>query len=264
MTDKKVVVIGHTALNDRVMEWLTPLELEVTCVSIDQLQLRITDQEVMNVEHILDHKTATKITQSDFIFDTLTGPTETKRQMIKWLMLHKQEQAPLLTSILHHTATEISSWAEHAPEIIGFHPLHFERLKMIELAPSLQHDPAILGGVQCQLTEWGKKVQLIQDQVGGVFPRSIALLINEASYALQEKVTTAESIDLAMKKGTHYPLGPLEWGDQIGLDHIHWILEGLFRELGDERYRSSASLKKKVYAQQIGIVAGRGFYEYGA
>jgi 3-hydroxybutyryl-CoA dehydrogenase len=79
---------------------------------------------------------------------------------------------------------------------------------------------------------------------------------------LEEGVASAEEIDVAMRLGVNYPQGPLKWADQIGLDEILAVLEGLQRETGDDRYRATPLLKKLVAAGFHGETAGRGFYPY--
>src|SRR5205807_862654 len=93
----------------------------------------------------------------------------------------------------------------------------------------------------------GKQVEVVGDEVGLVFPRTWAMLVNEAAFALTEGVAEAAAIDLAMKKGTRFPMGPLEWADEIGIDQVVWILSGLVRELGEDRYRPTSLLRKMVY-----------------
>jgi 3-hydroxybutyryl-CoA dehydrogenase len=90
----------------------------------------------------------------------------------------------------------------------------------------------------------------------------LALLVNEAAFALSEGVARARDIDLAMKKGTNYPFGPLEWADEIGIDQIIAILLGLQRELGEDRYRPAPLLRKMSYAGFLGQASARGFYLY--
>jgi hypothetical protein len=75
------------------------------------------------------------------------------------------------------------------------------------------------------------------------YPRTIAMIINEAYFALGEKLASAENIDLAMKNGVNYPLGPIEWGEKIGLHNIAQLLEELSTITRNERYRLSTELK---------------------
>jgi 3-hydroxybutyryl-CoA dehydrogenase len=108
----------------------------------------------------------------------------------------------------------------------------------------------------------GKETITVKDAPGLTFPRILSLIINEAARALDEEVATAEEIDIAMRLGVNYPSGPLRWADQIGLDEVLAVLEGLHRETGDDRYRPAPLLEKMVLAGWLGEQSGRGFYSY--
>lgn len=86
---------------------------------------------------------------------------------------------------------------------------------------------------------------VVDDRVGLVTPRVIAMIINEAYYTVQEKTATREDIDMAMKLGTNYPFGPFEWSQRIGLKHIYELLAALYDDTKDERYKICALLKKE-------------------
>jgi len=88
------------------------------------------------------------------------------------------------------------------------------------------------------------------------------LIVNEAARSLDEGVASADEIDIAMRLGVNYPQGPLRWADQIGLDDVLAVLEGLQRETGDDRYRPATLLKKLVTAGYLGETSGRGFYSH--
>ena len=75
-----------------------------------------------------------------------------------------------------------------------------------------------------------------------VMPRILCMIVNEASFALGERIARRTDIDTAMKLGTNYPLGPLEWGTKIGLDNVRAVLEGLHRDFAEERYRTAPVL----------------------
>jgi 3-hydroxybutyryl-CoA dehydrogenase len=111
-------------------------------------------------------------------------------------------------------------------------------------------------------SEIGKQVEIVGDEPGLVFPRTLALLVNEATFALSERIANARDIDLAMKLGTNFPEGPLSWADQVGIDYIYAILTGLYREYGEDRYRPAPLLRKMIYAGYLGKEVGRGFYDY--
>lgn len=94
----------------------------------------------------------------------------------------------------------------------------------------------------CQ--QLGTEFLLVDDRVGLVTPRVIAMIINEAYYTVQEGTATRENIDTAMKLGTNYPYGPFEWCERIGVNHIYELLEAIYDDTKDERYKICPLLKK--------------------
>lgn len=91
----------------------------------------------------------------------------------------------------------------------------------------------------------------IEDHVGMVKPRVVAMIINEACYTLQEGTATIEDIDMAMKLGTNYPFGPFEWCDKIGITHIFETLATLYEDTKDERYKICPLLKTKYLKGEL-------------
>lgn len=89
-----------------------------------------------------------------------------------------------------------------------------------------------------------KKGEWVPDEPGLITARIIAMIINEAWFALEEGVSTKEEIDIALKLGTNYPYGPFEWGDRIGLKKIYALLDKLSKR--NNRYRPTELMKKQV------------------
>jgi 3-hydroxybutyryl-CoA dehydrogenase len=90
----------------------------------------------------------------------------------------------------------------------------------------------------------GKKTEWVPDEPGFITARVIAMIVNEAWFALEEGISTKEEIDTAMKLGTNYPYGPFEWGSQIGLKNIYSLLDKFNKT--NSRYRPAELMKKQV------------------
>jgi len=95
-------------------------------------------------------------------------------------------------------------------------------------------------------TGLGKKAEWVPDEPGFITARVIAMIINEAWFALEEGISTKEEIDIAMKLGTNYPYGPFEWGTRIGLKNIYALLDKLNKI--NRRYQAAELMKKEVIA----------------
>ncbi len=102
----------------------------------------------------------------------------------------------------------------------------------------------------------------LRPAAGGVLERIVCQVINECAFALGEGVGSAEDIDTGMVLGLNYPRGPLAWADEIGLDHILAVLDDLWKQYREERYRPAPALRSLVRAGRLGRSTGAGFFEY--
>jgi 3-hydroxybutyryl-CoA dehydrogenase len=104
----------------------------------------------------------------------------------------------------------------------------------------------------------------VRPAAGGVLERIVCQVINECAFALGEGVGSAQDIDTGMTLGLNYPRGPLAWADQIGLDRVLAVLDGLWEEYREERYRPAPALRGLVRAGRLGLASGAGFFAYDA
>ena len=109
----------------------------------------------------------------------------------------------------------------------------------------------------------GKSPVEVKDSPGFVVNRMLVPMINEAVFVYSEGVASVEDIDTAMKLGSNHPMGPLALADLIGLDICLSVMNVLFDEFADSKYRPCPLLKKMVAAGYLGRKSGRGFYSYG-
>jgi len=156
---------------------------------------------------------------------------------------------PVITAIVSSSvtvsATEQSLWINHKSRLVGFCALPtLSKTSLVEVAPTVFSPAETIQVVQRFFTSVGKEIELVQDRVGMVFPRIVCQIINEAAFALQEEIATPQDIDLAMKLGANYPLGPIEWADKLGMQQVYAVLSALHRDLGEGRYRISPLLRQ--------------------
>jgi 3-hydroxybutyryl-CoA dehydrogenase len=124
----------------------------------------------------------------------------------------------------------------------GFHAL--TPIGLVELTRTEATADVAAQRTQAFFTALGLPTAWVADAPGLVLGRIIAQVVNECAFALGEGIGTAAAIDTGMTLGMNYPIGPLEWADEIGLDHIVMILDGLREEYGEERYRAAPLLRR--------------------
>ena len=168
-----------------------------------------------------------------------------KKKNLQFLDRTLPPKAVIISSSVTVTATEQASWIKNPERLLGMSALPtFLTGGLFELAPTIWTSPPTIERVQGYLSSIKKEITLVQDRIGLVLPRIICMVINEALFGVMENVSTPENIDTAMKLGTNYPMGPIEWGNRIGFGQIVHTLEAIHRDLGEERYRISPLLRQ--------------------
>jgi len=197
------------------------------------------------------------------VIDTECGAEEKKRVLLQRLDARLSPDSVIVSSCLRFSTTLLGSWIKAPERIVGFATFFpLKERKLVEIAAGLRTAEASMARAERLFHLIGKETVRVKDSAGLTFPRILSLIINEAARSLEEGVASAEEIDLAMRLGVNYPQGPLRWADQIGLDEVLAVLEGLREETGDDRYRPAPLLKKFVSAGFLGQSSGRGFYRY--
>lgn len=243
MTNKlNVLIVDHSLLAD---------ELRLMVSQSESLKL-ITIQEME-----LQRETV------DVVVETTNLDLQKKKENLIEIEQNVSRETIIISTVLGITATQTASWLSHPDRMVGFATFaNLKKNELIEVAPALQTDSSYLEKANLFFTELGKEVELVEDEVGLVFPRILSLIINEAAFAYMEGTATVVDIDTAMIKGTNYPLGPLAWADEIGIDDVYAVLLGLQRDLGEDRYRPAPIIRKMVYAGWLGKKSKKGFYTY--
>jgi 3-hydroxybutyryl-CoA dehydrogenase len=186
-----------------------------------------------------------------------------KEELLRALAAFIPPDSLLLTSALATSTTLAAAWVPKPERVVGFGLVPpIQPNGLVEIAAGLQTAESSLSRAQEFWQSLNQEAVLVADGPGLVRARTVCCLINEAASALLEGVASAADIDLAMKLGTNYPHGPLEWADHIGLDAVLGVMTGLFEEWGEDRYRPSPLLKRMVVAGKLGKKSGAGFYNY--
>ena len=135
-------------------------------------------------------------------------------------------------------------------------------MKLVEIIRGLATDETTFNFVMDLARDLGKEVSVSKDYPGFIANRILIPMINEAIFAHYEGIGTVEDIDKTMMLGANHPMGPLTLADFIGLDTVLYVLEVLYNNFRDPKFRPCPLLIKMVEAGYLGRKSGKGFYNY--
>lgn len=188
-----------------------------------------------------------EIGSAELVFNTSNFPEYEKSEELQYIESQTPANVPIFTSSLCYSVSDQCALQAQPERLIGIGLYDtFSKAKRIEIAPSKITHPEILKNAEKFLHEAGITYSVVPDRVGMIFPRIVSMIINEAVQVYSEQIASKEDIDTAMKLGTNYPLGPLEWADRLGAGLVYNILAGLQRDFGEDRYRPHPTLKEMV------------------
>jgi len=191
--------------------------------------------------------TGTLNDETEAIFETTNFPLGTKLKNLAFIEEHSTGSIPVFTSSLCIPVSEQCTACKYPTRLIGIGLYNtFSKAKRIEIAPSKITDSKVLKNAEKFLTDAGINYSIVPDRAGMIFPRIVSMIINEAAQVYSEQIASKEDIDTAMKLGTNYPNGPLEWADRLGVPLVYEILSALQRDFGEDRYRPHPLLKEMV------------------
>ncbi|HEX7560597.1 MAG TPA: 3-hydroxyacyl-CoA dehydrogenase NAD-binding domain-containing protein [Candidatus Humimicrobiaceae bacterium] len=250
--DEKLVETGYKAIKD----------------SLNRLVKRETISQDKKGEILLNITKTTDKTDAagcHLIIEAVVENIEIKKALFGKLEQITGDDAIFATNTSSLSVTEIAAALKDPGRLLGMHFFNPAPLmKLVEIIKGINsRDDSVEKAIGI-VKELDKEYVVVNESCGFIVNRILIPMINEATGILAEGIASAEDIDKAMKFGANHPMGPLSLGDMIGNDIVLAIMNNLFEEFGDSKYRPHPLLKKMVRAGHLGRKTGIGFFKYQA
>ncbi len=205
-----------------------------------------------------------RLATCDLVIEAATENEDLKIKILKDLCTKLRPSALLATNTSSISITKLAAATDRPDRFIGMHFFNpVPLMALLELIRGLQTSD----DTHAKAAEFAKRIGKVavtaKNSPGFAVNRILCPMINEAIFALQEGIATAEDLDAGMKLGCNHPIGPLALADMIGLDTMLSVMEVFYEGFNDPKYRPAPLLKEMVAAGHLGRKSGQGFYSYG-
>jgi len=248
--DEKLVETGYKAIED----------------SLNRFVKKETISQDKKGEILLNIKKTTDKTDAagcHLIIEAVVENIEIKKVLFGELEQITVKDAIFATNTSSLSVTEIAAALKDPGRLLGMHFFNPAPLmKLVEIIKGINSRDDSVEKVIGIVKELDKEYVVVNESCGFIVNRILIPMINEAVGILAEGIASSEDIDKAMKFGANHPMGPLSLGDMIGNDIVLAIMNNLYKEFGDSKYRPHPLLKKIVRAGHLGRKTGIGFFKY--
>jgi len=201
--------------------------------------------------------------RADLVIEAATEDEVIKRKVLKQMDAVAKEGAIIASNTSSISITKLAAAMKAPQRFVGLHFFNpVPLMSLVEIILGLQTSDETVAAVEAFAKRLGKTPITIKNSPGFVVNRLLCPMLNEAVFALQEGIASAEEIDAGMKLGCNHPIGPLALCDMVGLDVLLAVMEVLYRDFNDPKYRPALLLREMVAAGYLGRKTGRGFFTY--
>jgi 3-hydroxybutyryl-CoA dehydrogenase len=229
-------------------------------VKKDKLQAADRDAALRRVSGGTDYQA---LARCDLVIEAATESLDLKLKIVRQLDGIARPEAILASNTSSISITALASVVSNPSRFLGMHFFNpVPMMALVELIRGLQTGDAAVVAAEAFAKKLGKTPIVVKNSPGFVVNRVLCPMLNEAVFALQEGLASAQAIDDGMKLGCNHPIGPLALADLVGLDVLLAVMNVFYADFSDPKYRPAPLLKEMVAAGYLGRKSGRGFYTY--